>query len=150
MRRGEEEIEMAELTGDLEAGGKGKIAGWCVQEEVLSHQAVAAFLTHCGWNSTLESVCGGVPVICWPFFAEQPTNCRYACGEWGMGVEIEGEVRREEVATIVGEVMGGGKGKEMRRRAEEWRTAARKAVEIGGSSSESLEKMVGFLRNGCN
>ncbi|KAK8941907.1 UDP-glycosyltransferase 85A2 [Platanthera guangdongensis] len=143
------EVEMAEITGDLEAGGKGKVARWCVQEEVLAHAAVGAFLTHCGWNSTLESVCGGVPVICWPFFAEQPTNCKYACGEWGIGVEIEGEVKRDKVAVIVREVMGGEKGEEMRKRAAKWREAARKAAEIGGSSSESLEKLIGFLRNGC-
>jgi UDP:flavonoid glycosyltransferase YjiC (YdhE family) len=52
------------------------------------------FLTHCGWNSTLESMCAGVSMVCWPFFAEQPTNCRCACAKWGIGMEIDSGVAR--------------------------------------------------------
>ncbi|XP_020594762.1 7-deoxyloganetin glucosyltransferase-like [Phalaenopsis equestris] len=148
--RGHEGAAADEVLVRMEEDGRGKVAAWCVQEEVLGHGAVGVFLTHCGWNSTVESICGGVPMICWPFFAEQQTNCRYVCGEWGLGVEIEGEVRREKVEGIVREVMEGEKGREMRVRAREWKERGRRAAEIGGSSSEGLERLVSFLRKRCN
>ncbi|RZC64483.1 hypothetical protein C5167_008168 [Papaver somniferum] len=71
-------------------------ASWCPQEDVLNHPSIGGFLTHSGWNSTLESICGGVPMICWPFFAEQQTNCRYSCAHWGIGMEIDNNVKRDE------------------------------------------------------
>nr|XP_023874839.1 7-deoxyloganetin glucosyltransferase-like [Quercus suber]POE83050.1 7-deoxyloganetin glucosyltransferase [Quercus suber] len=54
---------------------RGMLASWCPQEEILKHPSIGGFLTHSGWNSTLESVCYGVPMVSWPFFAEQQTNC---------------------------------------------------------------------------
>uniref|UniRef100_A0A0D9W5N8 Glycosyltransferase n=1 Tax=Leersia perrieri TaxID=77586 RepID=A0A0D9W5N8_9ORYZ len=101
--------------------GRGLLASWCPQEAVLRHEAVGVFLTHSGWNSTMESLSGGVPMLCWPFFAEQQTNCRYACVEWGVAMEIGHDVRRNAVEAKIREAMGGEKGREMRRRAEEWR-----------------------------
>ncbi|PON42801.1 UDP-glucuronosyl/UDP-glucosyltransferase [Trema orientale] len=114
---------------------RGLLASWCPQEAVLNHPAIGGFLTHSGWNSTLESICGGVPVICLPIFAEQPTNCRYSCREWGIGMEIEGEVERGKVETLVRELMDGEKGKEMKKRAMEWKKLAHQAS--AGPKSES-------------
>ncbi|KAJ4836381.1 hypothetical protein Tsubulata_024145 [Turnera subulata] len=50
---------------------RGLLASWCPQEQILKHPAIGGFLSHMGWNSMTESLCGGVPMLCWPFFAEQ-------------------------------------------------------------------------------
>ncbi|KAI3439270.1 Glycosyltransferase [Psidium guajava] len=125
-----------------ETKGRGLLAGWCPQERVLRHPSVRGFLTHCGWNSMLESICGGVPVLCWPFFAEQQTNCFYSKNEWGIGMEIENDVKRDEVEKLVRELMDGAKGKAMKEKAMEWKKKAEEATEPGGSSYENLEKLL--------
>ncbi|CAL9215914.1 unnamed protein product [Arabidopsis halleri] len=126
-----------------ETADRRMIASWCPQEKVLSHPAIGGFLTHCGWNSTLESLCGGVPMVCWPFFAEQQTNCKFSRDEWEVGIEIGGDVKREEVEVVVRELMDGEKGKKMREKTEEWRRLAREATEHKyGSSKLNFEMVV--------
>ncbi|CAA7047929.1 unnamed protein product [Microthlaspi erraticum] len=141
---GEEAVVPPEFLA--ETADRRMMASWCPQEKVLSHPAIGGFLTHCGWNSTLESLCGGVPMICWPFFAEQPTNCKFCCDEWGVGMEIGGDVMRDEVEAVVRELMDGEKGKKLREKAEEWRRLAEEATEVKrGSSVVNFEKLVNIL-----
>ncbi|KAL6911516.1 hypothetical protein ACP4OV_000321 [Aristida adscensionis] len=125
-----------------ETAERGLMASWCPQQKVLNHPAVGAFLTHSGWNSTLEAMCGGVPVLSWPFFADQQINCRYQCNEWGVGMEIDSNVRRDAVASLITEIMEGEKGKEMRRKAREWREKAIEAAKPGGSSHRNFDELV--------
>ncbi|KAA8545618.1 hypothetical protein F0562_020402 [Nyssa sinensis] len=118
------------------------LANWCPQEQVLKHPAIRGFLTHSGWNSTLDSVCGGVPVICWPFLGDQHTNCRYSCSEWGFGMEIDSNVKRDEVEKLVRELMDGEKGKEMKKAAMDLKKKAEEATARGGSSYLNLDKLI--------
>ncbi|KAJ4715056.1 Glycosyltransferase [Melia azedarach] len=121
---------------------RGMIASWCTQEQVLLHPSVGVFLTHCGWNSMLESVGGGVPVICWPFFADQQTNCRYACTTWGIGMEVNHDVKRDEIQGLVKEMMEGEKGKRRRQKAKEWKKKAEITTDIGGQSYNNFERFI--------
>jgi UDP:flavonoid glycosyltransferase YjiC (YdhE family) len=121
---------------------RGLLVSWCPQEQVLAHPSIGVFLTHCGWNSTLESICAGVPIICWPFFAEQQTNCRYAYTTWGIGMEVNHDVKRDEIEALVKEMMDGDKGKAMRQKAQEWKMKAVEATDIGGSSYQSFERLI--------
>jgi hypothetical protein len=125
-----------------ETAGRGLMASWCPQQEVLNHPAVGVFLSHSGWNSALESLCGGVPVISWPFFADQQTNCRYQCNEWGVGMEIDTNVKRDAVTSLIAELMDGEGGRKMRKRAQEWREKAIMAAKPHGPSHRNFDELV--------
>lgn len=121
---------------------RGLLASWCHQEQVLMHKSIGGFLTHCGWNSMMESIGMGVPMICWPFFADQQTNCRYVCNEWGIGLEINSDVKREEVEMIIKELFGGRKGADMRRMAFKWKESASKVAKANGKSFSNLDRLI--------
>ncbi|KAJ3688897.1 hypothetical protein LUZ61_018061 [Rhynchospora tenuis] len=130
---------------------------WAPQLEILTHKATGAFLSHCGWNSTLESLSRGIPLIGWPMAAEQFFNAKMLEEELGVLVEInrgiEHELESREVERVVKEVISGGKGKEMRNRAaickEIMMNAVAKNEESGkkGSSLRSLDELVKFFMN---
>ncbi|KAJ3702616.1 hypothetical protein LUZ61_006321 [Rhynchospora tenuis] len=138
--KGDSAVLPPEFSADIER--RGLLASWCRQEAVLAHPAIGGFLTHSGWNSTIDSLSCGVPMISWPFFAEQQTNCRYVCTEWGVGMEIDNNVKRDEVEWQVRELMTGEKGADMRNRAVEWKKGAIRATQPGGSSFVNLERLV--------
>ncbi|KAL6614903.1 hypothetical protein ACP70R_037173 [Stipagrostis hirtigluma subsp. patula] len=119
------------------------------QVEVLNHRAVGGFLTHCGWNSTLEAVAAGVPMLAWPLFGEQRMNAVKLSSE-GVGValrvrapeEDDGVVPREEVAAAATELMAGVKGAAARKKARELRAEAEKAAAPGGPGHQALAAVV--------
>ncbi|XP_077225527.1 UDP-glycosyltransferase 74E1-like [Tasmannia lanceolata] len=128
---------------------KGLIVNWCPQLEVLAHKAVGCFVTHCGWNSTVEALSLGVPMVAIPLWGDQPTNAKYVEEVWGAGVRAkvddEGIVRREEMKICIREIMEGDKGIEIKRNAGKWRELATEALEIGGSSNKNIEDFVATL-----
>jgi hypothetical protein len=138
--KGDEATLPPEFSAETE--GRSMMSTWCPQAKVLEHEAVGVFLTHSGWNSTLESISGGVPMVCWPFFAEQQTNCRYKCTEWGIGMEIGDEVRRAQVEVMIREAMEGEKGREMRRRVMELRDSAVASARRDGRSIRNVDRLI--------
>ncbi|XP_052165073.1 7-deoxyloganetin glucosyltransferase-like [Oryza glaberrima] len=128
----------------VETDGRRCLATWCSQEQVLRHPAVGCFLTHSGWNSKCESVASGVPMVCWPVFADQYINRKYACESWDVGLRLDEEVRREQVTAQVKQVM---ESEEMRQDAARWKAKAEQAARLGGSSYKNLQSMVEVIRS---
>lgn len=132
------------------SGDKGLVVPWCDQLKVLSHPSVGGFLSHCGWNSTLEAVFTGVPVLAFPVAWDQLVNARLVADEWKIGINLreqrreDGAVSRAAMSAAVTKLMdlGDGDSLEMRRRAEGLREASHSAIQEGGSSGRSLKSFV--------
>ncbi|KAK1643942.1 hypothetical protein QYE76_061747 [Lolium multiflorum] len=126
--------------------GKGMIVSWCPQQQVLAHPAVACFMSHCGWNSTTEGVRNGVPILCWPYFADQFTNRSYICDIWMTGLAVtageDGVVTKEEVQSKLEQLIGD---KEIAERVRMLRDAARRSLNEGGSSYANFKRFVNLL-----
>ncbi|KAG9447679.1 hypothetical protein H6P81_013807 [Aristolochia fimbriata] len=125
--------------------------GWAPQLEILSHESVGAFLSHCGWNSTVESLTRGVPIIGWPLSAEQFYNSKMLEEILCVSVEIartnRSEIHRGHVAAMIEMVMGETeKGQDMRRRAVSVKEVLAAAVrDDEGSKGSSIRAVDGFL-----
>jgi UDP:flavonoid glycosyltransferase YjiC (YdhE family) len=118
------------------------VVEWCDQVRVLSHAALGCFLTHCGWNSVLESVASGVPMVCVPQISDQRMNAWLVECEWRVGVRAEvasdGVLHAAEVKRRVEEVMRG----DARGTAAGWKRVVVEALEKGGSSDRNLMAFV--------
>ncbi|KAE8022885.1 hypothetical protein FH972_008646 [Carpinus fangiana] len=144
----EEEKEEDKLSCVEELEDKGMIVPWCSQVEVLSHPALGCFVTHCGWNSTLESLVCGVPQVAFPQWSDQWTNAKLIEEVWKTGVRVtankDGIVEGDEIKRCLELVVGGSgeREEEMRRNAKKWKALAREAVREEGSSYKNLKAFV--------
>lgn len=121
------------------------VPGWAQQVEILRHPSVGGFLSHCGWNSTLESITNGVPMIAWPLYAEQRMNAALLAEELGVAVTptvlpAKEVVDREEIAAMVRKIMvvdqnTVGRGNPIRERVKEMKESAVRALSKDGSGS---------------
>ncbi|GAV72566.1 UDPGT domain-containing protein [Cephalotus follicularis] len=128
---------------------------WVDQNEILKHQSVKGFLSHCGWNSVLESICAGVPILAWPMMAEQHVNARMVVEELKIGLRVEtcngsvrGFVKWQGLEKMVRELMEGEMGKEARKKVKEFAEMAKAAFEEGsGSSRRTLDMLIDEICN---
>ncbi|XP_020261676.1 UDP-glycosyltransferase 73C3-like [Asparagus officinalis] len=133
------------------------ITGWAPQVVVLSHPSVGGFITHCGWNSILEAISGGVPMITLPHFGDQFLNEKFVVEILKIGVSLgvkepspvtgKGIMRvtRDQIQSAVRSLMDAGKeGEERRAKARECGEMARKAMEEGGSSYGNVTRLIQF------
>uniref|UniRef100_A0A803KVF3 Glycosyltransferase n=1 Tax=Chenopodium quinoa TaxID=63459 RepID=A0A803KVF3_CHEQI len=151
---GDEEVKNEWLLHEFEKRMEGKgliIRGWAPQMLILDHEAIGAFVTHCGWNSTLEGMSCGVPMVTWPVFAEQFCNEKYITSILNTGVGVgakqhnrvmEGNVKREDIKEAIRKVMVGEEALEMRIRAKKLKDLATVAFEVGGSSYCNMQSLM--------
>lgn len=154
-----EELEKWIAENRFEERTKGRsllIRGWAPQTLILSHPAVGGFLTHCGWNSTLEGICAGVPLITWPLFGDQFLNEKLveqilkiavrvgveSSMKWGETEKIGVMVKKENVMEAIDKLMDGEESQARRERATELAKMAKRAVQEGGSSHLNIELLI--------
>ncbi|QHO39896.1 hypothetical protein HN51_006035 [Arachis hypogaea] len=130
---------------------KGLVVTWCSQLKVLAHQSVACFVTHCGWNSTLETLSLGVPTIVVPQWSDQITNAKYMVDVWKVGIRVpidekEKIVKSEALRDCIKEMMECEKGKEMKNNAMQWKSLVLRAVSDGGGGS-SHRNIIEFVNS---
>ncbi|KAI5071089.1 hypothetical protein GOP47_0013340 [Adiantum capillus-veneris] len=124
---------------------RGKIVSWAPQMDVLAHPSIVAFLSHCGWNSTLETLWLGVPILAWPQRADQGVNKRFIEEHWKVGIAVEkheGKATRASIGIAIRELMQEERGAIARERVKEYQELLKKTVQEGGSSRRNLDKFI--------
>ncbi|KAL5703456.1 7-deoxyloganetin glucosyltransferase [Ranunculus cassubicifolius] len=147
------ESEMSKLPSDFveETSENGLVVKWCPQLEVLSHPALGCFVTHCGWNSTLEALSLGVPMVTLPQLSDQPTNAKYVTDIVQTGnrarVDKDGVARRNEIEACIKQIMEerNESNEEIRVNAKRWKMLAKEAVDEGGSSDINIHDFISNL-----
>ncbi|CAH9068362.1 unnamed protein product [Cuscuta epithymum] len=127
----------------------GKVVPWAPQVQVLSHPSVGAFVTHCGWNSILEAVSFGVPLICRPFFGDQKLNSRLVESVWEIGVRVEGGIfTKNGTIKALDRVLASGQHKVFIQNVGVLKEKALEAVKPeGGSSTKDFQALLHLLHN---
>lgn len=124
---------------------RGCIVSWAPQEKVLAHPSVAGFLTHSGWNSTLESIVEGVPMICWPYFVDQQINSRYVGEVWKLGLDMKDLYNRDVVESMIRELIEDTKD-EFLERSDKMAKLAKQSVMESGDSYQNMERLINDIR----
>ncbi|CAA3016351.1 UDP-glycosyltransferase 83A1-like [Olea europaea subsp. europaea] len=126
---------------------RAKIVEWASQEQVLAHSSVGCFLSHCGWNSTVEGLSMGIPFLCWPYFADQFHNQNYICAMWKIGLSLNpnesGLRSRHEIKTKIEMLFAD---YSIKANALKLKDLALKSVSESGSSFRNFETFVDHLK----
>lgn len=152
---GAERVRRAELPPGFEERVEGVgivFREWAPQPEILAHPSTGGFMSHCGWNSCIESITMGVPIAAWPMHSDQPSNAvlvteilkiGLAVREWTKDRKII--VGASMVESVVKRLMGSEEGDEIRKRARELAAVVRRATEEGGASRIELDSFVAHI-----
>ncbi|RDX97452.1 Soyasapogenol B glucuronide galactosyltransferase, partial [Mucuna pruriens] len=164
-KKGEGENEdgsdfLQEFEKRVRASKKGHLIwGWAPQLLILEHSAIGAVVTHCGWNTIIESVNAGLPMATWPLFAEQFYNEKLLAEVLRIGVPVGAKewrnwnefgdevVKREEIGKAIAVLMGGEESLEMRTRAKALSHACKEAIQVGGSSHNNIKLLIQDLNS---
>lgn len=133
-----------------EIKGRGLIVPWCHQIAVVSHPTIGGFLTHCGWNSILESIWCGVPLLCFPLLTDQFTNRKLVVDDWRIGLDLcdKKPIAREEVAEKINGLMSNGDqlADELRKNIKELKGRLKNALTTHGSSENNFNQFINDVK----
>ncbi|KAL8147317.1 zeatin O-glucosyltransferase-like [Apium graveolens] len=135
----------------LEAGQGMIVRDWAPQLEILAHTSTGGFMSHCGWNSCLESLTMGVPMATWPMHSDQPRNSELITKVLKLGIVVKGWTRENDlvgslqIANAVKKLIASKEGDEMRKRAADYKNAIRESVAEGGVSRLELDSFIDHI-----
>ncbi|BFG26558.1 hypothetical protein CerSpe_128320 [Prunus speciosa] len=126
---------------------RGLMVGWAPQQKVLAHPSIACFLSHCGWNSTMEGVSNGVPFLCWPYFADQFLNESYICDVWKVGLKFNknesGIIPQGEINKKMEQLLGD---ENFKARASKLKEMAMTNTKEGGQSHRIFKNFIEWMK----
>ncbi|CAN6240443.1 unnamed protein product [Urochloa humidicola] len=141
---------LAEFTKQVDGRGL-VITGWAPQLEILAHPATAAFMSHCGWNSTMESMSHGKPILACPMHSDQPWDAVLVCEYLKAGFLVRPCEKHAEVIPavtiqqVIEKVMVSDEGRAVQQRAKEVGEAVRASAASGGSSRKEFEDLIAHI-----
>ncbi|XP_038902249.1 UDP-glycosyltransferase 86A2-like [Benincasa hispida] len=132
-----------------EVADRSMIVPWCHQNQVLAHPAIGGFLTHCGWNSILESIWCNVPLLCFPLLTDQFTNRKLVVEDWTVGINLKDGrqmIKKEKVAEKINRLMDGKSGSQFKAAVREVKRKLEDAVKPNGSSDKAMNQFINDLK----
>ncbi|KAL7154456.1 hypothetical protein ABFS83_03G003200 [Erythranthe nasuta] len=128
---------------------KGLVVKWAPQLAVLQHDSIGCFVSHCGWNSTMEAISLGVGVVAMPQFLDQMTNAYFVEHVWHVGIKPKtdenGCCARDEIDRCIEEIMHGERGEVIKKNVARWKALAKEAIDEGGSSDKCIDEIIARL-----
>lgn len=127
---------------------RGKIVSWAPQQKVLKHPSIACFISHCGWNSTMEGVSNGIPFLCWPYFSDQFHNEKYICNVWKVGLGFtpseRGIITQEEIKRKVDQLLDNED--QYKARASSLKDLVMNSIKEGGGSYKNFKNFIEWIK----